>query len=74
MITVYLYGELRRYGDQPRPDADTVVTRSINDTITVAQLLAEIGIRPKLRPFISKLSHELHCPVVLAIPYRGIND
>lgn len=46
MIQVYLYGELRRYGDQPRPDRDTIVTRSADGPITVAQLLADIGIPP----------------------------
>jgi hypothetical protein len=46
MISVHLYGELRRYGDQPRPDRDTIVTWSAPSTITVARLLAEIGIPP----------------------------
>ena len=44
MITVYLYGELRRHGDQPRPDRDTVISRPANHATTVGQLLAEIGI------------------------------
>lgn len=44
MIRVYLYGDLRRYGDQPRPDRDTIVTWPSDESTTVALLLAHLGI------------------------------
>ncbi len=44
MIRVHLYGDLRRYGDQPRANRDTVVTLPASDESTVAEVLAAIGI------------------------------
>lgn len=44
VIRVYLYGNLRRYGEQSRPDRDTIVTWSGDGNTTVAQLLEHIGI------------------------------
>ena len=47
MVRIYLYGEQHQYGDQPRADRDTVVTLSITSDITVAQVLADLGIAPE---------------------------
>ena len=47
MIKVHLYGDLRRHGDQPRADRDTIVTLPASDDSTVAKVLAEVGIDPE---------------------------
>jgi len=46
MISVHLYGELRQYGDQPRPDRDTVVKLAAAHNATVRTLLKQVGISP----------------------------
>lgn len=47
MIQVHLYGDLRRYGNQPLASQDTVVEICVSDNATVGQVLEEIGIDPK---------------------------
>lgn len=44
MVRVHLYGELRRFGEQPRPDRETVVTVPAAGELTVSQLLQDLGI------------------------------
>lgn len=46
MISVHLYGELRQYGQQPRPDRDTVVKLAASSNATVGTLLEQMGISP----------------------------
>jgi len=44
LVKVHLYGELRRYGGQPRADRETVVEAPISGEATLAQVLEQIGI------------------------------
>jgi hypothetical protein len=47
MVEIHLYGDLRRYGEQPRTDRPTVIRLPINGTLTVAQVLRQVGIAPQ---------------------------
>lgn len=46
MVRVHLYGDLRRYGDQPLANDDTIAQVPVSDNATVGQVLAEIGLDP----------------------------
>lgn len=46
MIIIHLYGDLRRYGDQPRADRETTVTLSVAGETTVTQAMMDAGIPP----------------------------
>jgi hypothetical protein len=47
VIEIHLYGDLRRYGEQPRTDRPTVIHLPVGGTPTVAQVLRQIGIAPQ---------------------------
>jgi hypothetical protein len=47
MVEIHLYGDLRRHGEQPRTDRPTVVRVPLDGTLTVAQVLQQIGIAPQ---------------------------
>lgn len=47
MIRIHLYGDLRRYGDQPRADRDTTVTLAVAGETTVTRALTGAGIPPQ---------------------------
>jgi hypothetical protein len=47
MIRVHLFGELRRYGDQPRADQDTVVLVDAEGSRTVGEVLQRIHVPPE---------------------------
>ena len=46
MIEIHLFGSLRRYAADPRPNRDTVVRLSTEEQGTVGQVLAQVGIDP----------------------------
>jgi len=46
-VQIHLYGNLRHYGDQPRPDRPSVLHLSIAGRLTVAQALQQTGISPE---------------------------
>jgi hypothetical protein len=46
VIEVHLFGSLRRYAADPRPNRDTVVHLPADRQSTVGRVLAEIGIAP----------------------------
>ncbi len=70
MVRVHLYGDLRRYGNQPRADRDTIVTLPVPDRSTIAQVLAEIGIAPQEVAQIF-LNNELLKPGSSMAPWLG---
>jgi len=46
VIQVYLYGSLRRYAPDPRPDRDSVVRLEARENDTVTTALERLGIPP----------------------------
>jgi hypothetical protein len=46
MVEVHLYGQLRRYAADPRPDRESVVRLEPRSGETVGTLLARLGIPP----------------------------
>jgi hypothetical protein len=47
MIEVHLYGNLRRYAPDPRPDRESVVRVDPRPEETVGTLLERLGVRPE---------------------------
>ncbi|HEY76159.1 MAG TPA: MoaD/ThiS family protein [Thermoflexia bacterium] len=47
MVEVYLYGKLRRYAPDPRPDRESVVRLEVRPGDTVETVLERLGIRPE---------------------------
>ena len=46
MIEVHLYGKLRRYASASRASGQSVVRLEVEDVVTVATLLEQVGIAP----------------------------
>lgn len=46
-LQIHLYGNLRCYGDQPRPDRPSVLHLPIAGGLSVAQVLQRTGIPPE---------------------------
>ncbi len=46
MIRIHLYGDLRRYCEQSRPDRDSIINLPTDGDTTVAQVLQRAGIPP----------------------------
>ena len=45
ILNVYLYGKLRRFTDQQRPDAESLVQVPVQEGDTIAAILERIGVR-----------------------------
>ncbi|MGC8873854.1 MAG: hypothetical protein ACP5SI_05320 [Chloroflexia bacterium] len=43
-LTLYLYGKLRRFASEQRPDAESVVRVPVHDGDTIASVLQRLGI------------------------------
>ena len=44
MISIHLYGDLRRFGNQPKASKDTIVTLPAAEGLTISRLLRSMGI------------------------------
>lgn len=47
MISIHLYGDLRRFGDQHRASKDTIVVLPATEGMTISHLLHAMGIPPQ---------------------------
>ncbi|HID88325.1 MAG TPA: hypothetical protein EYP52_01245 [Anaerolineae bacterium] len=47
MVEVYLYGKLRQYAPDPRPDRESVVRLRVRPGETVGSVLKRLGIAPE---------------------------
>ncbi len=65
-VDVYLYGKLRRFARQQRPDAQSLLQVPLQEGDTIGTLLTRIGIPPAevgLNIFLNHTYSSLDCPV-----------